>query len=113
MVGESPWFAGLYDHPREIRIPLDRLPPASTSFTWVDSITALGLGTDLGVPQPSEAWKRQVYSTDQLAEASAEAAASSVEPADYEGHQWRLVDQYVEVQLWSDGPVRPYLGGCM
>jgi hypothetical protein len=49
VLGHSSWFAGLYDEPREIRIPLHELPPAATSFTWVDSITALGLGLDLGV----------------------------------------------------------------
>ena len=110
VLGESLWFAGLYDHPREIRIPLDQLPDASTSFTWVDSITALGLGRELGVPQPDEPWKQQVYGIDKLDVAGAEATASSADPADYEGHQWRLVDQYVEVQLWSDEPVRQYLG---
>lgn len=106
VLGESPWFAGLYDHPREIRILLNQLPPASTSFTWVDSITALGLGRDLGVPQPREAQRRRVYGIDQLSVATAEATPASVEPTDYEGHQWRLVDQYVEVQLWSDAPIR-------
>lgn len=58
VLGESPWFAGLYDDPREVRVPLDRLPVESTSFTWVDSITALGLGRGAGVPQPIEPWKR-------------------------------------------------------
>jgi hypothetical protein len=110
VVGESLWFAGLYDQPREIRIPLDQLPHASTSFTWVDSITALGLGRELGVPQPDEPWKQQVYGIDQLDVAGAEATASPADTAAYEGHQWRLIDQYVEVQLWSDEPVRQYLG---
>lgn len=110
VLGESRWFAGLYDQPREIRIPLDQLPQASTSFTWVDSIAALGVGKALGIPQPSEDWKQQVCSIDQLDVDATEAVASSVEPTDYEGHQWRLVDQYVEVQLWSDEPIRRYVG---
>jgi len=33
---------------------LSELPPEATSFTWTDCITALGLGIDLGVPQPAE-----------------------------------------------------------
>ena len=109
VLGDSLWFAGLYDHPQEIRVPLEQLPHASTSFTWVDSITALGLARDPGVPQPDEPWKKQVYGIDQLDVGEAEATAASADPADYEGHQWRLVDQYVEVQLWSDKPIRRYL----
>lgn len=109
VLGESRWFAGLYDHPQEIRVPLDQLPHASTSFTWVDSITALGLGRELGVPQPDEPRKQQVYGIDQLDVTEAEATAPSADPTDYEGHQWRLIDQYVEVQLWSDEPIRRYL----
>lgn len=44
VLGESDWFASLYDKPRQVRIPLTKLPPTATSFTWTDSITALGLG---------------------------------------------------------------------
>lgn len=108
VLGESPWFAGLYDHPRAVTIPLDDLPAQVTSFTWTDSITALGLGTHLGVPQPAEPWKRQVYPLDQLDLTVAHAPDSADEQA-YEGYQQRLLDHYIEIQLWADEPVRHHL----
>ena len=107
VLGQSSWFGGLYDDPREVRIPLGQLPPDVTSFTWTDSITALGLGQRLGVPQPPEEWKRRLYRLDQLDLAVAD--ASVVEATDgYEGHQTRLLDFYVELQLWADHPVAEY-----
>lgn len=114
VLGESAWFAGLYDDRRAVRIPLAELPPSVTSFTWVDSIAALGLGVSLGVPQPVEEWKQQVHRLDELDEldrssTGGRATTPASGPLDYDGHQWRLVDQYVEVQLWSDDPVRGHL----
>lgn len=109
VLGRSPWFAGLYDDPREMRIALADLPPAATSFTWTDSIGALGLGHHLGVPSPVEAWKRLLHPLDQLDLAVADSLASSAEEDDYEGYQQRLVDQYVEIQLWTDEPVAGWM----
>jgi len=108
VLGQSSWFRGLYDDPREVRIRLSQLGSDITSFTWTDSITALGLGQRLGVPQPAEEWKRRLYRLDQLDLAVADALV--VEATDgYEGHQTQLLDFYVEIQLWADHPVAHYL----
>lgn len=108
VLGESPWFAGLYDEPREVRVPLDRLPVEATSFTWVDSVTALGLGRDLGVPQPAEPERRRLHRIDEL-DLDVVDALPGHGPDGYEGYQRRLLEGYVEVQLWSDEPVARYL----
>lgn len=108
VLGESPWFAGLYDEPREVRIPLADLPAEVTSFTWTDSITALGLGRHLGVPQPDEDWKRRLYRLDQLDPAMAAATTNNHRPAPYEGYHARLLDRYIEIQLWADEPIAAY-----
>lgn len=108
VLGESAWFAGLYDEPREVRIPLTDLPPATTSFTWTDSIAALGLGLHLGVPQPVVEEDRHLYRLDQLDLAAAKARVGMTQPEPYEGYQSRLLDQYVELQLWSDRPIERY-----
>lgn len=108
VLGSSPWFAGLYDAPREVRILLSDLPPEATSFTWTDSITTLGLGVDLGVPQPAEPWKRGLYRLDQLDLTSA-TSLPSASGQSYEGYQQRLLDHYVEIQLWADEPIRPFM----
>lgn len=111
VLGESPWFAGLYDDAREVRLSLSDLPPDATSFTYVDSITALGLGRHLGVPCPSETWKQRIYRLDQLdSQRLAEPEQHRFDgPADYRGHQFELVDFYVEIQLWIDDPIRVHL----
>ena len=108
VLGPSPWFAGLYDDPQEVRVPLSELPPEATSFTWTDSITALGLGTGLGVPQPPEPSKRALYRLDQLSLATADTPLPSSGDA-YEGYQQQLVDYYVEIQLWTDDPVAQFV----
>ncbi|GAB2591500.1 hypothetical protein [Microlunatus antarcticus] len=108
VLGSSPWFAGLYDPPREVKILLGDLPPEATSFTWTDSITALGLGVDLGVPQPAEPWKRKLYRLDQL-DLTFASSLPSASGQSYEGYQQRLLDRYVEIQLWTDEPIRPFM----
>jgi len=110
VLGDSLWFAGLYDDPRQVQLPLDRLPVEVTSFTWTDSITALGLGEQYGVPSP-EPSKRGLYpltALDLERAAAVTQAAASLEHH-YEGHQQRLLDHYVEIQLWSDDPVADHL----
>ena len=105
VLGESDWFASLYDEPRTVRIPLAELPPTATSFTWTDSITALGLGRHFDIPQPSERWKQQIYRLDQLAVSTATTKHEDQIPAQND-YQFRLLDHYIEIQLWSDEPIR-------
>jgi hypothetical protein len=108
VLGESAWFAGLHDEPREVRLPLSALPDPVTSFTWTDSITALGLGEELGVPSapPGQRGLHRLAALDPSRVREPAAAGG----AGYEGYQFRVLDHYVEVQLWSDEPVAAYLG---
>lgn len=113
VLGASSWFAGLYADTREVRLPVVDLPAAASSFTCADSITALGLGAHLGVPVVDAAHRGRVYRLDHLTQVIARHGlpddASPGGRDGYEGHQHRPVDQYVEVQLWSDDPIREYL----
>ncbi|WP_375430005.1 hypothetical protein [uncultured Friedmanniella sp.] len=108
VLGDSPWFAGLYDEPLAVRLPLSRLPGPVTSFSWTDSITAVGLGEHLGVPPPAEEWQQGVHPLELLDPGR---ATRAVAPRDegYDGYQRRPLQHYVEVQLWSDGPVADLL----
>ncbi len=114
VLGASAWFAGLYRHVAEVRLPLAALPPESTSFTYADSITALGLGVPLGLPPPDPNYAGRVYQLADLEQLTARSGstkdAAPQDPGDYTGHQYRRVDAYVEVQLWSDELVRAQLG---
>ena len=108
VLGDSVWFADLYDEPRTVRLPLSRLPTEVTSFTWTDSFTALGLGQHLGVPLPPEEWQRGLHRLERL-DPSRIAGRSAGEDGPYEGYERRPLQHYVEVQLWSDEPVAELL----
>ena len=115
VLGSSAWFAGLYRDVSEVRLTVSDLPALETSFTYTDSITALGLGADIGVPSAAPAHCGRVYRLDELLEVIAHYGmpddAAPATATGYLGHQTRPVDAYVEVQLWSDTPVRAYLDG--
>lgn len=115
VLGSSAWFAGLHIDVAEVRLPLVDLPPDVTSATAGDSISALGLGVPLGVPAPDPAGADRVYRLSELPRLWARRVPSNdvvpAHPAGYRGHQQTLVDAYVEIQLWSDEPVRGYLTG--
>ena len=68
------------------------------------------------MPRPPEVWKEQVHGLDRLDLAGGlggpgdgPSGGPGDGPVEYEGHQRRLVDHYVVVQLWSDDPVREHL----
>ncbi len=116
VLGESPWFAGLYLEGGSVCLPLSALPPEVTSFTWADSITTMGQGIRLGLPAPVTELAGRVFRLDELDEVTSRYGlpAAAVAPGalgGYDGHQQRPVDDYVEIQLWSDEPVLTHLGG--
>lgn len=66
VLGSSQWFAGLYRDVAEVRLLLSALPAESTSATYADSITALGLGVPLGLPAPNPDHADRVYRLEDL-----------------------------------------------
>jgi hypothetical protein len=74
-------------------------------------MTALGLGTHLGVPRPTEPWKRALYRLDQLDQLGVATPGLLVPSSSsaYEGYQQQLLDHYIEIQLWIDEPVTRFL----
>jgi hypothetical protein len=94
-----------------VRLPLGRLPPKHTSFTQVDSFTAMGLGPQFGpahLPDPDQA---QVYRFDELGEVVTRHGPPRDDPPaeGYEGYERQPVTQFIEVQLWCDEPVASLL----
>ena len=94
-----------------VTLPLDRLPPEGTSFTLVDSCTAMGPGPKFGVAHLPKPDQSQVYRIDELTEViTRHGLPRDDPPADgYEGYERRPVTQFIEVQLWSDDPVAAFL----
>lgn len=110
VLGTCAWFKALYRDVAEVRLPLSALPSQVTSVTYVDSMTALGLGVTYGLPTPDPDHADRVYRLEELEGLVRRFGlpddAAPADPAGYAGHQFQRIDTYVEVQVWSDEPVR-------
>lgn len=110
VLGDSPWFEGLAAGMRAVRVPLSALAPAKTSFTLVDSFSAMGLGPQFGFPAAAQDHQRRVYLLDELAHVIEQFGLPIGDTAaDYTGFEQQTVEAYVEVQLWADQPVQHLL----
>jgi hypothetical protein len=106
VLGQSPWFQGLYSEPREFTLPISALPPQATCFTYPDSIAAMSLGAEYGLELFPQPYHDQVFLLDELEEIVARYGLPRAEqPDSYEGHQHRPFEHYLEFQLWMDPPL--------
>jgi len=103
VLGESPWFRGLYRDPAEVRLHLEDLPTEQVSFTYPDSVTSMGLLAEFGIKVSPRPYHGRVFRIDEV-EAVIEryALPRSRKPATYDGHQFDDFEHYIEVQVWSD-----------
>jgi hypothetical protein len=61
VLGSSEWFRGLAPDMQRVVIPLAALPDGSTSMTIPDSVTAMGLGGEYGIPVEPKAHHGRVF----------------------------------------------------
>ena len=110
VLGESPWFEHLAAGMRALRVPLRSLPRDVTSATRPDSFAAMEFGPRFGYPQEAKPYHGRVFLLDELNDLIAEfgVPAPSWEEHHEDWRQWPD-DAYVEIQLWSDDPVREHL----
>ena len=108
-LGESSWFAGLAENMQSLSLRVDDLPPTQCSFTLVDSFSAMGLGPEFGFPVAAEAHQQVVYPLSALDHVVHRFGLPAPCSIDYAGFEHRAVDTYVEVQVWTDEPVRRFL----
>lgn len=107
VLGESPWFRGLAADMEEIRIPLSELPDAQTTVTRGDSFGAMEVSRDFGLaftPQPYYGRLYRLAARYGIPEPAPEGYAGLVT-----GDTPGPTETFIEVQLWSDEPVRGYL----
>jgi hypothetical protein len=111
VLGDSSWFEGVYPESRSVRLALDALPRDQTSFTYPDSAVAMRVGPEFGLPpDPLQPYHDRVFMLDELAEVVAQYGLPAHDPADgYDDYHRRTFEKYIEVQLWSDAPVRDFL----
>jgi hypothetical protein len=111
VLGESPWFEHLAERMDKLQLPLSDLPADKTSVTYPDSFAAMEFGHEFGITQQSKPYHGQVFLLADLPELVERYGIPS--PAwRSEYREWTTWPEatYIEVQLWSDQPVRPYLG---
>jgi hypothetical protein len=107
VLGESEWFRGLYGHAGEIRIALGDLPAEATSCTYPDSVTSMGLLEHFGFPTFPQPYHGQVFRLEELAAViDRYGLPGTPRPDTYEGHQRQSFEHYIEIQLWTDDPLR-------
>jgi hypothetical protein len=86
------------------------MPAAVTSCTYPDSFTAMGFGSDYGLPSEAKPYHGRVFALADLPSLIARYGLPDDAPdADYDGYQQRPFEKYIEVQLWSDEPVRNFV----
>jgi len=113
VLGESPWFRGLAVDMEEIRVPLGDLPGAQTTVTWGDSFAAMEVTRDFGLAFAQKPYYGRLYRLADIAGLAARHGIPRPAPEGYEGLAAAdTPETFVEVQLWSDEPVRRYFSPC-
>lgn len=112
VLGTSPWFAGLYPETKSVTLSLDELSPLTASFTYPDSGVAMGFGPKYGLPpEPVQPYHNHVYLINDLAKVIALYGLpdGADNDSDYADYHRKKFEKYIEVQLWTDGPVRRFM----
>lgn len=116
VLGESPWFRGLAADMEEIRIPLSDLPDAQVTVTWGDSFGAMEVSRDFGLTSVPKPYYGRLYRLADIAGLAARYGIPKPSPGGYEGLATGDTpdseEAFIEIQLWSDTPVRRYLSPC-
>jgi hypothetical protein len=111
VLGRSPWFRGLAVDMAEIRLPIASLPPDQTTVSWGDSFDVTGVTRDFGLsyaPQPYHGQLFRLRDVPALIDRYGLLAAPADDYDSLAGGLAQAVaaEAFVEVQLWSDKPVR-------
>ena len=110
VLGECEWYRALSPEMSEVVLPLAALPSNVTSVTYPDSLTALGLGAQFGLVRAQRSYHDRVFRVEQLPDLVATHGLPLGEIDDaYEGYHRREFEKYIEIQVWSDDPIRSFL----
>jgi hypothetical protein len=110
VLGSSEWYRGLAPDTLEVVLPLVDLPTEVTSFTYPDSFTAMAFGPQFGLPLQPRPYHNHVFRLPQLKEVIARHGLPGDDAVEgYEGYAHRPFEKYIEMQVWSDKPIRSLL----
>lgn len=110
VLGDSPWYEGLAESMKRVRLPLSALPPDQTSITYPDSFTATGSETRPGIGRQPQPCHGHVFLLDELPELVEQFGIP--EPrwnGQYQTWTTWPSEAYIEVQLWTDEPIKAFL----
>lgn len=99
VVGSCDWLKSWYALGCELRIALDQFDPLHVSFTYGDSFPAMRY-------EDGKPYRKQVYT---LAELPAIVQSYGL-PQNWNADGAHGPDRYIEAQVWSDAPLRQWLG---
>ncbi len=111
VLGESRWFQQLAADMSRLTVPIADLPSEVTSFTYPDSFTAMGIVVEYGIAYERRPYHERVFRIEELAEVIGLYGLPPDEPGGYGDYHRELFERYVEVQVWSDDPLRAFLPG--
>ena len=101
---------GLAETMERIQLPLSALPPGQTSITYPDSFTAMEAGTSSRPGQQSRPYHGRVFLLGELPGLVEQfGVPDPVWDSDYQAWTTWRAEAYIEVQLWSDEPIRAHL----
>ena len=106
VLGSCAWFQALAVDMRSVRVALDDLPDDQTTFTYPDSFTAMGLAPDYNLPYKSRPYHGTVFRKNEIGDVVAEFGPPDDRIEDFGNYHRRTFEKYIEVQLWSDPPIR-------
>jgi hypothetical protein len=110
VLGASRWYRGLAPGMQAVTVPLSELPSEVTSFTFPDSFTAMGLIAEYGLPYEPRPYHQRVFRVEELTKIVRDhGLPADQEPLEYAGYERLPFEKYIEVQVWSDEPVRRFL----
>ena len=102
VLGECSWFKGLVEEHREIRIAIDRLNPETISFTYPDSYVALS--------REGKPYYGKVFLLSELRSVvDRYGLPEDTSPADYRNYWTGDFEKYIEVQLWDNETIQPFI----
>lgn len=97
-VGKCPWLIEWYENGKELEIPLRLFHPLTVSFTYGDLFPTMRV-------QDGKAYRGQVYTLNEIEEVIAEFGLPQVWNKSGQGGP----ERYIEVQVWDDKPLLPWL----
>lgn len=100
VVEHSPWLATWFEDPGVIKIPIEEFDTRKLSFTYGDSMPTFSpLITD------GKEYRKKVYTYEEILDIIAGYGL----PQDWNNDGSQGPERYIEVQVWTDEPIRRYI----